>query len=228
MAEGADNKENTESKADAAVKAGIKDSNSGADKMTLEEQEILPALEAVLFASGEPVAMEQLAEIFEMTVVELQQHLSDLDKSLEDKQRGIQLQQVAGGYQLVTRPRFFQLVERLTETRDKRLSAAAMETLSIIAFKQPITKQEIEHIRGVRAEKVVLKLLEQDLIKELGRKDTSGRPILYGTTDTFLKCFGLNNLTDLPELPQADMSQLSPEQLEYLEQKVPEPADKEV
>ena len=85
MAEGADNKENTESKADAAVKAGIKDSNSGADKMTLEEQEILPALEAVLFASGEPVAMEQLAEIFEMTVVELQQHLSDLDKSLEDK-----------------------------------------------------------------------------------------------------------------------------------------------
>ena len=89
-------------------------------------------------------------------------------------------------------------------------------------------EQEIEHIRGVRAEKVVLKLLEQDLIKELGRKDTLGRPILYGTTDTFLKCFGLNNLTDLPELPQADMSQLSPEQLEYLEQKVPEPADKEV
>ena len=119
-------------------------------------------------------------------------------------------------------------MERLTETRDKRLSDAAMETLSIIAFKQPITKQEIEHIRGVRAEKVVLKLLEQDLIKELGRKDTLGRPILYGTTDTFLKCFGLNNLTDLPELPQADMSQLSPEQLEYLEQKVPEPADKEV
>ena len=189
---------------------------------------LIAPLEAVLFASGEPVATQQLMEILSIDEENVHELIEAFDACLKERESGLMLQQVAGGWQLVTRPEHFTFVEKLSQTKDRKLTAAALETLSIIAFKQPITKQEIEHIRGVRAEKVVLKLLEQDLIKELGRKDTLGRPILYGTTDTFLKCFGLNNLTDLPELPQADMSQLSPEQLEYLEQKVPEPADKEV
>lgn len=176
--------------------------------------ELTGAFEAVLFASGEPVPMESLKEILGIDGTKVQELAAAYSKLLEERGSGLQLQQVAGGWQLVTRARYFRYVERLSEERDKRLSPAAMETLSIVAFKQPITKQEIEHIRGVRIEKIMSKLLEMELIRELGRKDTIGRPILYGTTDTFLQCFGLNDIGDLPELPEADRSILEHEQLE--------------
>ena len=93
-----------------------------------------------------------------------------------------------------------------------------METLSIIAFKQPITKQEVEHIRGVHIEKVLAKLIELELVRELGRKDVLGRPILYGTTDNFLKCFGLNELTDLPDLPTVEIDDKEIEQLTLIDE----------
>lgn len=176
--------------------------------------ELTGALEAVLFASGDPVSNQQIMAIFEIDADNVQELTELLSQELLDRHSGLQLQQVAGGWQLVTRPEHFSYVEKLTESRDKRLSPAAMETLSIIAFKQPITKQEIEHIRGVRIEKVMTKLLELELVRELGRKDTLGRPILYGTTDTFLQCFGLNALSDLPALPEASMDDLGPEQLD--------------
>ena len=176
--------------------------------------ELTGALEAVLFASGEPVSMESLKEILGIDAENLRELAAAYSKQLEERGSGLQLQQVAGGWQLVTKAQYFHYVERLSEERDKRLSPAAMETLSIVAFKQPITKQEIEHIRGVRIEKIMSKLLEMELIRELGRKDTIGRPILYGTTDTFLQCFGLNDISDLPELPEADRSILEHEQLD--------------
>ena len=176
--------------------------------------ELTGALEAVLFASGEPVSMESLKEILGIDAENVRELAAAYSKQLEERGSGLQLQQVAGGWQLVTKAQYFHYVERLSEERDKRLSPAAMETLSIVAFKQPITKQEIEHIRGVRIEKIMSKLLEMELIRELGRKDTIGRPILYGTTDTFLQCFGLNDISDLPELPEADRSILEHEQLE--------------
>ena len=176
--------------------------------------ELTGALEAVLFASGEPVSMESLKEILGVDAENVRELAAAYSKQLEERGSGLQLQQVAGGWQLVTKAQYFHYVERLSEERDKRLSPAAMETLSIVAFKQPITKQEIEHIRGVRIEKIMSKLLEMELIRELGRKDTIGRPILYGTTDTFLQCFGLNDISDLPELPEADRSILEHEQLD--------------
>lgn len=176
--------------------------------------ELTGALEAVLFASGEPVSMESLKEILGIDAENVRELAAAYSKQLEERGSGLQLQQVAGGWQLVTKEQYFHYVERLSEERDKRLSPAAMETLSIVAFKQPITKQEIEHIRGVRIEKIMSKLLEMELIRELGRKDTIGRPILYGTTDTFLQCFGLNDISDLPELPEADRSILEHEQLD--------------
>lgn len=176
--------------------------------------ELTGALEAVLFASGEPVSMESLKEILGIDAENVRELAAAYSKQLEERGSGLQLQQVAGGWQLVTKAQYFHYVERLSEERDKRLSPAAMETLSIVAFKQPITKQEIEHIRGVRIEKIMSKLLEMELIRELGRKDTIGRPILYGTTDTFLQCFGLNDISDLPELPEADRSILEHEQLD--------------
>ena len=176
--------------------------------------ELTGALEAVLFASGEPVSMESLKEILGIDAENVRELAAAYSKQLEERGSGLQLQQVAGGWQLVTKAQYFHYVESLSEERDKRLSPAAMETLSIVAFKQPITKQEIEHIRGVRIEKIMSKLLEMELIRELGRKDTIGRPILYGTTDTFLQCFGLNDISDLPELPEADRSILEHEQLD--------------
>lgn len=179
--------------------------------------ELTGAFEAVLFASGEPVSAESLREILGTDAETVRELAEAYGRQLEERGSGLQLQQVAGGWQLVTRAKYFPYVERLSEERDKRLSPATMETLSIIAFKQPVTKQEIENIRGVRIEKIMSRLLEMELIRELGRRDTIGRPILYGTTDAFLQCFGLNDLSDLPELPQADREALEHEQLDLFD-----------
>ena len=175
--------------------------------------ELMAPLEAVLFASGDPVSVQQLRAIFDIDADSLNELLVSLQQKLEERHSGLIVQQVAGGWQMATRQEVFSYVEKLTETKDKKLSAAAMETLSIIAFKQPITKQEIEHIRGVHIEKVLAKLIELELVRELGRKEVLGRPILYGTTEGFLKCFGLNEISDLPDLPEVEIDHKEYEQL---------------
>ena len=146
-------------------------------------------------------AMSAIMDCEEPDVVELAR---DLQAKLTSEGSGLTVQRVAGGYQLVTRPEAYATVERLSQVTDRHLSAPTMETLSIIAFKQPITKPEIEQLRGVRVERALAKLLELDLICELGRKQVIGRPILYGTTATFLRCFGLDSLDDLPQLPTTE------------------------
>ena len=158
-------------------------------------------LEAVLFAAGDPMGMEELADVLHTDILTVQNLMTRLQRELEEGQRGLVVRRVAGGMQLATRPELYPVVERLSQVVDRKISAPTMETLSIIAFKQPITKQEIEHIRGVRIERALAKLLELELISEVGRKQVLGRPILYGTTDTFLRTFGLNSLSDLPSLP---------------------------
>ena len=180
--------------------------------------ELTGALEAVLFASGDPVSAQQLMEIFGIDMESLDELVEALKKSLDERGSGVMVQHVAGGWQLATRQEHFSYVEKLTETKEKKLSAAAMETLSIIAFKQPITKQEIEHIRGVHVEKVLAKLIELELVRELGRKEVLGRPILYGTTENFLKCFGLNEISDLPELPEVEVNPQEYEQLVLMDE----------
>jgi len=158
-------------------------------------------LEAVLFAAGDPMSMEDLAGVLQTDLLTTQNLMTRLEKELAEGERGLTIRRVAGGLQLATRPDLYPVVERLSQVVDRKISAPTMETLSIIAFKQPITKQEIEHIRGVRIERALAKLLELELISEVGRKQVLGRPILYGTTDTFLRTFGLNSLEDLPKLP---------------------------
>ena len=168
------------------------------------------ALEAVLFASGDPLAEEQLLEILETDTETLRGLLATLGEDLSARGGGLMLKELAGGWQLVTRPELFPYVERLSQETNRKLSRAAMETLSIIAFKQPVTKLEIEQIRGVQhAERVLAQLMARELITEVGRKNVIGRPIQYGTTETFLRVFGLKNLDDLPILPEPDMEQLS-------------------
>lgn len=177
-------------------------------------------LEAVLFAAGDPMSAEELADILELDVLGTQNLLQELEMQLAERQSGLCVRQVAGGYQLATRPAAYATVERLSQVVERKISAPTLETLSIIAFKQPITKAEIEHIRGVRIDRAVQKLLDLDLIAEVGRKPVIGRPILYGTTPTFLRSFGIHSLAELPDLPSTEevAAGLDHEQLELFEE----------
>lgn len=161
-------------------------------------------LEALLFVNGDPLSLKRIAEILEVDQENVKLLLAQLIQDMNQQERGLTIIEVAGGYQLCTKPHLAGFLEKLVQIKENKLSIPALETLSIIAFKQPITKQEIEAIRGVRIDKVLANLLERNLIKELGRKEAIGRPIIYGTTEVFLKCFGLKSLEDLPELPELE------------------------
>ena len=158
-------------------------------------------IEAVLFAAGKPVTEVQLAEMLSVEKEHIRILLAQMKSEMEDANRGLTILEVAGGYQLCTKAEFAETVARLAEVQPNRLSKAALETLSVIAFKQPITRAEIEEIRGVQVDRVLQNLIDKELIKELGRKEVIGRPILYGTTEVFLNCFGMDSLSDLPPLP---------------------------
>lgn len=159
-------------------------------------------IEALLFASGNPVTAAKFAEILEIDSEHVAVLLEELRQDMAAEQRGLTIVEVAGGYQLCSKPELAPILEKLVDVQEARMSLAAMETLAIVAFKQPVTKQEIENIRGVKVDGVVTTLAERGLIKEVGRKEAIGRPILYGTTEDFLKCFGLKNLDELPNLAE--------------------------
>ena len=157
-------------------------------------------LEALLFAAGEPLSKERIAELMDTGIIEVSDILRQLEKELTG--HGIMIREVSGGWQLSTRPKYYSVVEKLSETISQKLSTAMMETLAIIAYMQPVTKIEIENIRGVKIDRAINKLIGFDLIEEVGRKPVIGRPILYGTTDNFLNCAGIKSLKELPSLPE--------------------------
>jgi len=159
-------------------------------------------VEALIFASSEPLMIKTIAEITELDIHTTIQIVAELVDEYQHHQRGIQLREVAGGYQFGTISECAPYLEKMQKTpRHTGLSAAAIETLAIIVYKQPITKAEIEAMRGVSVESSIANLVEKNLITEVGRKDSPGRPILYGTTKHFLKHFGLNDLSELPRVP---------------------------
>ena len=159
-------------------------------------------LEALLFASGDPLTLERAAVALFCTTGEAADLLEQLQKEYRKDNRGIELRKVAGGWQLVTKKEAAGLIRRLQEKQEVKLSNAAMETLAIVAFRQPVTKSEMEAIRGVKVDGVLGNLVELGLIAEVGRKEALGRPILYGTTEIFLRTFGLDSLEDLPQIPE--------------------------
>jgi len=160
--------------------------------------EHIAALEAVLFASGDPVGVDKLGQIFEVTELQLSHWLDQLETELEN--RGICLLRTEEEVQLAANSQYnFYVQGLLDEIKPARLSAPTLETLAIIAYRQPVTRPEIEEIRGVKVEKALNTLLSYDLITEVGRRETTGRPILYGTTDEFLRHFGIQDLSQLPE-----------------------------
>lgn len=158
------------------------------------------ATESLLFAAPEPLPLTRIAEILEVPQEDVAEALAYLTNGAY-ADRGVRVVCVAGGYQMVTNPDFAPYVGRLLAPPPPRMSRAAMETLAIIAYRQPVTLPEIEAIRGVDASGVVRTLSERGMVRDVGQKETVGRPTLYATTPLFLRHFGLNALEDLPPLP---------------------------
>lgn len=166
----------------------------------LMNDDIKAALEAILFASGDFVSAAQLSNVLDITTYEVQSVLQEMIEDYKAASRGIQIISEGDKYRLGTKGQYTQIIRAFFKIPQRRLSNAAMETLAIIAYKQPVTKAEIEKIRGVKSEKIIGALLEKDLIAEAGHKDTLGKPVMYITTSNFLKLFDLGSLKDLPDM----------------------------
>lgn len=165
------------------------------------EPDRLAILEALLFVAEEPLPLAKLQEILaDAAPAETHAALRDLADRLENEGRGLMVQEVAGGFRLTTRPDVHAWIQKLQQVKPTRLSRAALETLAIIAYRQPVTRAEIEAIRGVAVDGVLRTLLERELVRMMGRKAEAGRPMLYGTSQQFLEHFGLRELGDLPTL----------------------------
>ena len=167
----------------------------------MNDFEIKPILESIIFVSDTPLQLETLVEILpESSKEAILEGIHRIQKEYEEDFRGLELVEVAGGYQFRTKPRWAAWIQRLKKAKAVKLSRSALETLAMVAYRQPIIRPEIEAIRGVDSGWVLRTLLEKGLIKVMGRKDIPGRPIVYGTTQAFLELFSLNTLSDLPTL----------------------------
>lgn len=167
--------------------------------MLFREAEVA-ALEALLFVAKDPLRAEKIAEIMEISEENIHELVETLQERYADPLSGLVLIELDNGYKIGTKPSLARYIEILYKQPTQTLSNAALEVLSIIAYKQPLTRGEIDFIRGVHSDTALATLVEKGLVKEIGRKDSPGRPILYGTTDAFLLHFGLKSLKDLPEL----------------------------
>lgn len=212
-------------KQDEALATGVSpDSENGAQKAkafeAFSDKSVLCALECLLFVAGEPVPAERLAFVLGCESTDIPRLCEQLNEHLQG--HGLHVVPLAGGYTLATRPEYADYVQKLLEPEPEKLSIQALETLAIIAYRQPITRPEIDALRGVNSAAIVTSLLEKGLIRIKGRKDAPGRPFLFETTPRFLSCFGLADLSELPrvDLPDigdtASQSKLLGESLEEL------------
>lgn len=169
----------------------------------LDSSSLKGALEAMLLVSSDPVSAPALASILSITPGECASLLAELQVEYQEKNRGIQLREVAGGWRLFTHPAFHEQVEAFVLSWDtQRLSQAALETLAVIAYHQPVTREMVKGIRGVNSDGVISSLVDKGLVRELGRDPQHGQAIIYGTTSAFLEKFGLRSTKDLPDLEQ--------------------------
>lgn len=168
-----------------------------------KQNNVLARLEAMLFACGDPVEASRLADVLELDVESVTKMLSRLEDICAERESGLRLIRIDGKYQLCTREEYADDVRKLLEIKKNTpLSQAAFEVLAIIAYNKTVTKSFIEQIRGVDCSGSISNLVQKGLIEEKGRLDLPGRPLVYGTTDRFLRCFSLSSLDDLPDLPQ--------------------------
>jgi segregation and condensation protein B len=171
----------------------------------MEREELKSAVESLLFVADGPQTIHRIAEALDQSDRDvLRQVLAELQSEYENGRRGIRLVEVAGGFQLRTAKANAEWVKKFLGGRPARMSKATLETLAIVAYRQPITKAEVESIRGVDVDGVMTTLLERNLIRAVGRKDVPGRPFLYGTTPEFLQLFNLKDLSHLPTLKEME------------------------
>ncbi len=187
------------------------------DKL-MDHFEIKPILESLFFVSDSPIRLETLVEILpESNKEAILEGIRQIQAEYGDHSKGIELREIAGGYQFRTKPGWAEWVNRLKKTKAVKLSQAALETLAIVAYRQPVIRPAIEEIRGVDSGSVLHTLLEKGLIKIMGRKELPGRPIVYGTAKVFLELFSLNSLSDLPKLqeiqPPPAPEEISPQEI---------------
>ena len=168
----------------------------------LMRDDLKGAIEAVLFVSGEHISRGELQELLGVGPNDLEEIMQEMIGEYETSSRGIQILAVEDGYIMATKAEFSEDVVKMLKPANRRLSPAALETLAIIAYLQPLSRPEIEHMRGVKSDRVIANLMEKGIIKEVGRKAGIGKPILYGTTHEFLRLFGLTSLTELPVLEE--------------------------
>lgn len=169
----------------------------------MEKERIVGIIESILFAAGREVTIKELMTVLEAESIDIISIVNEMKENYEKEDRGIQIINVDGAYQLCTKKKNYDYICQIFDKRAKlQLSQSAMETLSIIAYNPRITRAEIEAIRGVSSDGVIYKLLDYNLIAETGKLDAPGRPTTFSTTNEFLKMFGLSSLKDLPELPR--------------------------
>lgn len=168
----------------------------------MEMNEAPQVIEAILFVAGEPVRMSDLATALGISELETVRAVEALETQLDEGKRGITVKRYGDHLRLETRPAYAPYVERMLQPVQRQsLTQTAMETLAVIAYRQPATKGEVEQVRGVKCDYSIQSLLQKGLIQEVGRKEALGRPILYGTTDRFLEHFGISDIRELPPLP---------------------------
>ncbi|HIU23812.1 MAG TPA: SMC-Scp complex subunit ScpB [Candidatus Coprovicinus avistercoris] len=170
---------------------------------TLDNDSLKPTLEALLLVANDPVAATDLARVLGVAPGEIAQALAELSAEYADANRGFQLREVAGGWRFYTHPAYHDQVESFVMSWDvRRLSQAALETLAVVAYHQPVTRESVKAVRGVNSDGVISSLVDKGLIHEVGRDKERGQAILYGTTQAFLEQFGLKSLRELPDLEQ--------------------------
>lgn len=165
--------------------------------------ELIPAFEAVLFSGGEPLSIDRFSKVFDISPERVVEVMEALSKKLDLNDRGVGLVRMENTYQLATKKDYAGYIKKMFDIKRRTpLSPAALEVLAVVAYNQPVTKSFIEQVRGVDCSGVVTTLVEKGLIEERGRLELPGKPLLYGTTKNFLRCFGISDLTELPPLPK--------------------------
>jgi len=172
-------------------------------------------IESVLFSNGESVSLDQFSRILSLTPGECKKLVQELASEYDEDERGMQILELDGRYQMTSRPRYYNAIRTLYRSVQRtELTEAQLETLAIVLYKQPVTKQEIDDIRGVHSDGVVNRLLEFGLIEEVGRMKVPGRPILLGTSEAFLRNFGIKSLKEVPKMPEETVEKMDSLQME--------------
>jgi segregation and condensation protein B len=171
------------------------------EEFVYDVKEIKAIIEGLLFTAGEPLSIDDISDVLQFDKAIIRKLIDELTDELNYERRGIQIIKFNDKYQLGTRAEHGEFIKRLLKPQNKQsLSKAAVETIAIIAYKQPVTRQSIDSIRGVKSDKIVMNLIEKKLVKEVGKLDAPGKPTLLGTTDEFLRYFGLINLDEMPNI----------------------------